>query len=111
MRQVINNLLTNAVKFSHRGTTITVRVMKQNGFNIIEVKDQGQGIPENEIPLLFQPFSRTSVQSTAGEKSTGLGLAIVRNIVNAHKGEIRVESKVGEGTVFTVSLPVVQEEG
>jgi signal transduction histidine kinase len=73
---------------------------------IISVTDQGQGIPEAELVKLFKPFSRTSVQSTAGEVSTGLGLSIARNLILGHKGKIWVESTVGKGSTFYFSLPV-----
>ena len=68
--------------------------------------DQGPGIPSEDIDKLFGTFQKLSVQPTAGEKSTGLGLSIVKQIVNAHGGEITVDSKVGKGSVFTVRIPV-----
>jgi signal transduction histidine kinase len=72
----------------------------------ISVRDQGQGIPEEEIPKLFSEFGRVSVRPTAGESSTGLGLAIVKRLVEAHGGCIDVQSKVGEGSTFQVILPL-----
>jgi hypothetical protein len=103
--QVLDNLVSNAIKFSSPETTITLAV-KAIGKNLeIRVADQGQGIPAAEIPKLFKPFSRTSVQPTGGEKSTGLGLAIVRRIVQAHGGKIRVKSQPGQGTEFIIHLP------
>lgn len=71
----------------------------------IAIADEGQGIANDERGKLFKPFSSTSTRSTAGEKSTGLGLAIVRRIVEAHGGHIWVESEVGRGSIFFVSLP------
>lgn len=106
IEQVLNNLITNAVKFSHPGSVITVHMTQEEGRVLIAIRDQGVGIPEAELPLLFKPFSRTSAQSTAGEKSYGLGLAIVADIVRAHGGEVEVKSKVGEGSTFTVALPI-----
>lgn len=106
--QVIANLVTNAIKFSHPATTITLRA-RAAGDGMIElaVADQGQGIPESELPKMFTDFGRTSVRPTGGEKSTGLGLAIVKRMVEAHKGSIRVESKVGEGSTFIVTIPAM----
>ncbi len=106
-KQVLSNLISNAVKFSHAETTVSVRVGK-NGQNEIElsIEDQGQGIPENELPLLFKPFSKTSVVGTEGEPSTGLGLLICKKIIEAHNGRIQVKSKVGEGSTFFVTLPL-----
>ncbi len=104
--QVLNNLISNAIKFSRPGTCVTVRVERQGDEALLSVQDQGQGIPAGEFDKLFQPFSRTSVRSTAGEKDTGLGLAIVRRIVTGHGGRIWVDSEVGVGTTFHVALPL-----
>jgi len=106
MRQVIDNLLTNAIKFSPAGTTVDVACRQTKQSLEISVADQGPGIPSEDIDKLFGTFQKLSVQPTAGEKSTGLGLSIVKQIVNAHGGEITVDSKVGKGSVFTVRIPV-----
>jgi signal transduction histidine kinase len=111
IEQVLSNLISNAIKYSHADTTVTVEVKKEHKLVIIAVKDQGQGIPAEEIASLFEPFETTSVQSTAGESSTGLGLVIVKQIVEGHGGKIEVESQVGAGSTFTVSLPIRQEDG
>jgi signal transduction histidine kinase len=104
--QVVNNLLTNAIKFSGKGTTVVLRAARADGEVRILVTDQGQGIPQREVEKLFQPFSKTSVQPTAGEKSTGLGLAIAKRMVEAHGGRIWVESTFGSGSTFVFTLPV-----
>lgn len=106
MDQVLNNLISNAIKYSPSNTTIQVKLESKNNSVLISVKDEGQGIPEEELDKLFKPFSKTSVKSTAGEKSTGLGLVIARKIVDGHNGKIWVESKVGKGSTFYVELPV-----
>jgi signal transduction histidine kinase len=106
IEQVLNNLISNAVKFSQQGTKIMVQIFLNPTDCTVSVADQGQGIPEEELGNLFKPFEKTSVQSTGGEKSTGLGLSIVRNLIIAHKGKIWVESKEGEGSVFYFSLPL-----
>jgi two-component system, OmpR family, sensor kinase len=106
IEQVLNNLISNAVKYSQPGTHVFVEAVKKESDVIISVTDQGQGIPEAELVKLFKPFSRTSVQSTAGEISTGLGLSIARNLISGHKGKIWVESTVGKGSTFYFSLPV-----
>jgi two-component system OmpR family sensor kinase len=105
IEQVLNNLISNAIKFSQPGTTVTVRAAAEGGGVRIAVRDQGPGIPDSERGKLFQPFGKTSVRSTAGESSTGLGLAIVRKIVEGHGGRIWVESQVGVGSVFLFTLP------
>jgi signal transduction histidine kinase len=105
IEQVLHNLLSNAVKYSGRDSGITVTTRKDKGGVMTVVRDQGQGIPEEELHRLFQPFQRTSVRSTSGEASTGLGLAIVKRIVEAHGGSIGVRSRVGEGSEFYFYLP------
>jgi two-component system, sensor histidine kinase and response regulator len=102
--QVMDNLLTNAIKFSKSSTTIHLSTHESKGVVSVVVTDQGPGIPEEEVGTIFGSFNKTSVQPTAGEKSTGLGLSIVKQIIDAHKGQIHVESAVGKGTTFSVSL-------
>ena len=104
--QVLNNLVSNAIKFSHSDTTVTLGAEKKENEVEVFVSDQGQGIPEDELHSLFFDFTRTSVRPTAGEKSTGLGLAIVKRLVEAHGGKVGVKSKVGEGSTFFFTLPV-----
>lgn len=106
IEQVMNNLIGNAVKFSHRGTRVQIRLTYEDDIARVEVEDQGQGIPEGEMHKLFKPFGTASVRGTAGEQSTGLGLAIVRKIVEGHGGRIWVESEVGKGSTFYFTLPV-----
>ncbi len=102
--QVINNLLSNAIKFSHAGTRISISAGATDGGAEVRVLDQGQGIPVDEQPTIFDGFAKSSVRATAGERSTGLGLAIVRRVVEAHGGSIRVESEPGQGSTFAFTL-------
>lgn len=108
IRQVLDNLITNAIKFSSPGSTIEVGVEILPEKLSFFVKDTGQGIPVAEIPKLFQDFSRTSVRPTGGESSTGLGLAIARRIVQAHGGQIDAKSTLGVGSTFSFWLPKIQ---
>ncbi len=104
--QVLNNLLSNATKYSHPDTVVRVELRKEADRSVrLSVIDQGQGIPLAEQENLFQPFHKTSVRGTAGEKSTGLGLAIVKRIVEGHGATIGVESEPGKGSTFTVRFP------
>jgi PAS domain S-box-containing protein len=105
IEQVLNNLIANAVKFSHPEAAVEVRAWTQDSGVIVSVQDQGPGIPEAERAKLFQPYGPTSVRSTTGERSTGLGLAISRKIVKGHRGHIWVESQLGVGSVFFFMLP------
>lgn len=108
--QVLDNLIGNAVKFSHRGTDVAVEVESPvDGCVTVAVRDRGQGIPATDIAGLFKPFSRGSVRSTAGEASTGLGLAIVRKVVEGHGGRLQVSSEVGKGSTFSFTLPLADE--
>jgi len=107
IEQVLTNLLSNAVKFSHHDTEVRVSATYADGVATVAVRDRGQGIPVADLPKLFKPFSRTSVQGTAGEQSTGLGLAIVRRIVEGHGGRIWVDSEAGIGSTFYFSLPTL----
>lgn len=106
IQQVMNNLISNAIKYSHPHTKVEIRVHQQERDVIIAVKDEGQGIPTTELDKLFQPFSKTSVKGTQNEAGTGLGLLICRQIVEAHHGRIWVESEVGKGSTFYVALPL-----
>jgi len=111
IEQVLNNLISNAIKYSHPHTTITIEVLKEKAFVVTNVIDQGQGIPQDELPHVFKAFQKTSTKPTAGEKSTGLGLAIVKKIVEGHQGEIGVESEVGKGSTFFFKLPLLGADG
>ena len=106
IEQVLNNLISNAIKFSYPNSTVEVSVGKREGEVVVAVRDEGQGIPPAELERLFIPFENISVRSTAGENSTGLGLAIARRIVEGHGGQIWVRSQVGAGSTFAFSLPL-----
>lgn len=106
IRQVVDNLINNAVKYSPRGSVITVIIHANDTVAGFAVRDNGPGIPESERHKLFKDYGRLSAEPTGGEKSTGLGLAICRKIVEAHKGTIAVENIPGRGAEFVVSLPI-----
>ena len=106
IEQVLNNLISNALKYSNPDTTVDVEVNLEGNYVLTKVIDQGQGIKKDELEKLFTPFYKTSAKTTAGEKSTGLGLSIVKKIINAHKGEIMVQSEYQKGSVFSFTLPV-----
>ncbi len=106
LKQVFDNLIANAVKYSYSGTRITVSARVEGDEVVVSVADEGQGIRQEELPNIFREFGRTSAQPTGGESSTGLGLAIVKRIVEAHEGRIWVESELGTGSVFSFSLPL-----
>jgi len=104
--QVLLNLLTNAVKFSGPDSEIRVTTATANGHAVLKVRDSGQGIDAVHVPHLFERFYRVDSSRTRSTGGVGLGLAISRSIVVAHEGTIEVESRVGEGSTFTIKLPV-----
>ncbi len=104
--QVFDNLISNALKYSFSDSKVKVRIRLKDQSAFVEVEDQGQGISEEELPMIYDRFKRLSSKPTAGESSTGLGLNIVKNLVNLLHGKISIKSKVGEGSTFTIELPV-----
>lgn len=104
VRQMMANLVSNAVKYSPDGNSIEVMGFKEGDNIIIEVQDHGVGIPESEIPHVFSRYFRAS--TSTGIPGSGLGLTLVKQFVDMHKGTVNLRSKVGIGTVVTVSLPI-----
>ncbi|PWH16262.1 MAG: hypothetical protein DDG60_04465 [Anaerolineae bacterium] len=108
LRQMVDNLLVNAVKYTPEGGKVTVSLRREDSQVIFEVADTGVGIPPADQPHIFEKFYRAS-NAPKGTPGTGLGLAIVRSIVENHQGRIWVESKVGQGTKFVVVLPAAEQ--
>jgi signal transduction histidine kinase len=107
MQQVLHNLLENAIRYTEPGGKVRVRLTSSPSEVRIEVSDTGIGIPETNLPYVFERFFRSDRARHAHPGGSGLGLSIVRWIVEAHKGKVEVVSSVGEGTTFTVTLPLV----
>ncbi len=105
LRQVLDNLISNAVKFSPTGSKVWVRANRMGGGWRIEIQDEGPGFNERDQIRLFKEFSQLSAKPTGGERSTGLGLAISFRIVEAHGGEIGVDTTEGAGSIFWFALP------
>ncbi len=104
LRQVMDNLISNAVKYSPPGSQVRVGVLYKDGVTKVYVQDEGPGIKEADRTRLFQDFARLSARPTGGEKSTGLGLAITRRVVEAHGGQIGVDSDGEKGASFWFTL-------
>jgi len=104
LRQVLRNLLENAVKYSRAGSDINIRAWAKNGRVLVTVADQGPGIPRDKHELIFERFGRANVG--LGKPGSGLGLFIARSIAEAHGGVLTVDSSPGEGSTFTLELPV-----
>ncbi len=107
--QLLDNLVSNAVKFTPEGGRVDVRVRAREDQAIIEVRDSGMGIPADEQEFLFERFFRSSTATEQAIQGTGLGLAISKAIVEAHGGEITVASEEGTGTTFRIALPLHAE--
>jgi two-component system phosphate regulon sensor histidine kinase PhoR len=103
--QVLTNLLDNAIKFTPEGGAVEVSVRRENGGAALTISDSGRGIPEEDLPRIFERFYRVERSRSREEGGTGLGLAIAKHIVDAHGGRISAHSRPGGGSVFTVVLP------
>jgi signal transduction histidine kinase len=104
--QVISNLLNNAIRHTDPGGSISVQSYNPtDGSTIIEVEDTGEGIPKEDLPNIFNRFYRGDPSRQGYESESGLGLSIVKALIEAHGGSVRVESTLGEGTIFYITLP------
>ncbi len=110
MKQVVVNLVANAIKYTPEGGEITVAVRLDHGRAILEVADNGVGIPQYVIPHIFERFYRADKARSRDSGGAGLGLAIVKAICSAHGGEVRVFSEEGKGSRFTVVMPLARGE-
>ncbi|NBC17229.1 MAG: PAS domain-containing protein, partial [Bacteroidetes bacterium] len=108
LRYALNNLLGNAIKYAPEGSTVHLRLEREADRAVLQVVDEGIGIPEDDLDAVFEPFHRAA--NAENMLGTGLGLSIARRTVEMHQGTIYVESEEGEGTVFTVTLPLVPDD-
>jgi signal transduction histidine kinase len=112
IHQVVRNIIGNAVKYGpEKGLAIGVYLSRQEERVLIAIRDNGPGIPPEQLPFIFDRFYRIDSERTKDVMSTGLGLAIARELVEAHGGEITVSSVLGAGSCFTIELPVFQGGG
>ncbi|MCW5859891.1 MAG: hypothetical protein KIS63_16455, partial [Caldilineales bacterium] len=110
MAGMVKNLISNAIKFSPSGGQVRVTLQEAPSTLLFEVADEGIGIAPEDLPHLFSKFYRSESAWRSGIKGTGLGLALVKETVEMHHGQIAVESKLGEGTRFLVSLPIAANQ-
>jgi PAS domain S-box-containing protein len=108
VEQVLLNLLSNAVKFTPRGGRIRLGCAEDEGFAVVTVADTGMGIAPDQLDAVFEPFVQVGRSLTSGHEGTGLGLAISRDMVRAMGGDLTAESTLGEGSVFTFTLPLAE---
>ncbi len=106
MEEVISNLITNGIKYSPAGGTITLSATTENQYLKLQIADTGFGIPQEDLEKIFTRFYRVKDSNTREIQGTGLGLAIVKSIIESHHGKIRVASEIGKGTTFTILLPL-----
>jgi signal transduction histidine kinase len=110
IKQVVRNLVGNAVKFSPRGGRIEIAATRRDDWNVISIRDEGPGIPDSELEAVFGKFIQSSLTRT-GAGGTGLGLPICRQIVAAHRGEIFARNNMDKGAVFHVQIPPLERAG
>jgi signal transduction histidine kinase len=108
--QILDNLISNAVKSSPFKSTVRVRLWRENADTFIGVRDQGPGISAEDQKKLFGKFTRLSAQPTGGESSTGLGLSIVKKLAEAMQGTVSCQSTLGDGAMFILRLPAWDEK-
>jgi signal transduction histidine kinase len=109
IREAIDNLVSNAIKYSPIGGKISLKVTREDNNTVIRVADEGAGLSPEDLGRLFGRFQRLSAKPTAGESSTGLGLSIVKRIIDMHGGEVTAESAgPNKGSTFTIMLPATE---
>jgi len=108
LSQILNNLIGNAIKFTEEGS-ITLRASSDDGWACIEVEDTGAGMSEGDLQEIFERFRQAEDSPARGTEGTGLGLSITRHLVHIHGGTIDVHSQLGEGSTFTVRLPISRQ--
>lgn len=106
LRQVFSNLIENAIKYSYEDTKILISTEEKEGFVCVQIADQGPGIPEDELPHVFMKFFRSKKAKSSVVKGSGLGLYLAKYFVELHGGRLSVESSYGQGSTFTVELPL-----
>ena len=109
IEQVVINVMTNAVRYTPSGGTVTMELDRTETMAEVRVRDTGIGIPEEDLPHIFDRFYRVDKARSRAMGGTGLGLSIAYEIVKRHEGQIRIESKVGEGTTVHICLPRLRE--
>jgi signal transduction histidine kinase len=105
-KQAVENLLSNAHRYTDSGGLWTLSLARSDGTAVIKVSDTGIGISEQDLPYIFERFYRTDKSRTRSSGGLGIGLAITRAIVEAHGGNVRAESREGKGSTFTITLPL-----
>ena len=106
LSSALNNILINAVKYSHENDELIVRLTKTNTLFVIEIIDTGVGVPDDDLPKLFEPFYRVAQARDRATGGTGLGMAIAKQAVIAHNGNISAKNNANNGLTVTIELPL-----
>jgi len=107
LHQLFRNLIGNAIKYTPNGGTVTLNTKTTDSQISIDIQDTGYGIPASDLPFIFDRFYRVRSGKVSEIEGNGLGLAIVKSVVEQHGGKISVESELGKGTCFSISLPLL----
>jgi signal transduction histidine kinase len=110
LEQIVDNLLSNALRYTDAGGAVRLRVSRRGANAVLEVSDTGIGITPDELPRVFDRFWRSDRSRSRATGGSGIGLAVVRELVEAHAGDVEVESAPGRGTLFRVTLPALRPE-
>ena len=106
LQRAIANLLDNAFKYTMEGGTVCLRFITHAHYALIQIEDNGRGIPEADLPHIFERFYRVDVARSRRTGGFGLGLSIAQQIVHAHDGQITAKSEIGKGALFQIQLPL-----
>ena len=107
MRQVISNIISNPIKYNKDGGTIVINNNTQNGWLTLEITDNGHGMTNEEVDIIFQPFNKSRRSNIINQEGARLGLPIANTLIQIHDGNIDVKSTPGKGTCVTVSVPLI----
>jgi signal transduction histidine kinase len=110
LQQAVYNLVENALKYTPEGGVVTIRLQTPSNALVFAVQDSGIGIPESDLPRLFEKFYRGTNREALTKRGTGLGLAIVKSIAERHGGKVWVESELGKGSTFYLQIPLTQSK-
>jgi len=106
LKQVIINLFSNGIKFTNNNGRIDIEIFKENDYGVFQISNTGEGISKEEIPYIFERLYRTDKSRNRDKGGSGLGLSIVKELVNAHNGQVKVNSEIGKKTVFIIYIPL-----
>jgi signal transduction histidine kinase len=111
LKEMLLNVVDNAVKFTPGGGSVALSLTEENGYACIKVTDSGEGISAEHLAHITEPFYKAEPKRRSGSSGTGLGLAIVKQVVELHSGQLEIQSQEGVGTTVTIRLPLAENPG